>query len=137
MSADLSSRTRTLTVRQGTTGRLDFTHKRPDNSPINITGEKLRFIVSGSGCGSAFVITSDAPRVDPVGSNPYDASLPPTQSSIVITDAAAGKWSLTLSAVMTASIPAGTHQYEIDKIQADGSTETYVCGEFVVIAHLG
>ncbi len=129
------SRSRTISIRQGQTLHLPFTQKRLDGTAVDITGEKFRFLIKVADTVTA--IRSDTPRIDPAGSNPYDPADPPTQSSIGVTDGPEGKWNLKLSAVFTASLPAGTHEYEIEKIQSDGSVEPILAGEFKIAAELG
>lgn len=133
--ACICSRTNAISIRQGQTLNLPFTQRRLDGTAVDITGEKFRFLIKVGDTITA--IRSDTPRVDPVGSNPYDPADPPTQSVIGVVDGPEGKWRLKLSAVFTASIPAGTHEYEIEKIQSDGSVDPILSGEFKIAAELG
>ena len=136
--ADFNGQDQTITVRQGETLTFIFTHTRSsDASKIDITNEKFRITVKKNAKSMPILaLSSAAPLVDAEGTNPYDPSMPPTQSSIGVVDGPNGRWELRLSAVKTSEFPAGDYQYEIDKIQPDGSVRTILAGPFVIGAEL-
>lgn len=135
MSGSFDATTQAITIRQGETLLVNFTHKNADASALDVSGDKFRLTLKKSGSTTLDLI-SGAPRLDPLGSNPFDAALSPTQSSITMIDGAINRWSLRLSAVCTENLAAGIHQYEIDRIQSDGTVFTSLAGDFEVVKGL-
>lgn len=144
-----------ITIIQGVSKSFSFRQERilSDNTrePVDCSGTKLRFALKRYGSVKPLLeFDSNTPAVDPVGSHPFDKSLPPVESRIywggtdengnVLTTeqaAAVGKYILSISSYQTAKLNVDDYLYEIERVHPNGTVVAHSKANFSIVEQAG